>query len=58
MPTGTGSLTMGRAGNMGPIDFTPLIWLGLLVGVVLTLVIVGPVWWLVSWVLQHIHWVA
>ena len=31
---------------MGPIDFTPLIWFG---------VIVGPVWWLVSWILQHIQ---
>ena len=43
---------------MGPIDFTPLIWLGLIVGVVATLVVVGPVWWLFLWILQHIQWVA
>ena len=46
------------AGDMGPIDFTPLIWFGVIVGVVATLVIVGPVWWLVSWILQHIQWVT
>jgi len=43
---------------MGPIDFTPLIYFGIGVGVVITLVIVGPVWWLVSWVLQHVQWVT
>jgi len=58
MPPGIEWSITGRDGDMGPIDFTPLIYFGIGVGVVITLVIVGPVWWLVSWVLQHIQWVT
>jgi hypothetical protein len=43
----------------GPIRFSwgPILLVAGAVGGIITLVVVGPVWWIVSWVWQHIQWV-
>lgn len=42
---------------MGPIDFTPLVYLGIIIGIVIAIAIAGLAfggWWL----LQHLVWVS
>ena len=42
---------------MYDFDFRPLLWGCGILGSVVTLLVVFPGWWLVSWILQHIQWV-
>ena len=42
---------------MYEINFGPLILIAAIAGAVVTLLVVFPGWWLVSWILHHIQWV-